>query len=255
MNTAPALLPETWLASPPSNLVVGVGAYASALALILGGEFIRTEQILVGPGPNEVGGFPRVLGGLERVFLVASSSHSAADLLRIHDVVWDWVEKLSPDGDQQELSILFVVPSASCESLAIPLAAGLGLERFEVGTPGHGLIRMDSPLPALFAAVATVPSQDLPPLRAQQAANRRHALLKALIKATEDEVPAAARRVNEAFVGQEYLLDLFCRPPSHRNGNQLRGWLNAVVTEEVTPYNAARSDGSPSDWLDEGRFS
>jgi hypothetical protein len=247
-------LVDTLIASPPHTLVVGQGTYARAFGHILGETLIDSDEILLGPVPNASGGYPRILGGLERAFVVASSNHSAADLLRIHDAIWDWVEKLSPNGDQHELSILFVVPPAGGESLVGALAAGLGLERFASGMPGHGWVRMDASLPELLAAVAATTPQDLPPLRARRAADRRHAVLKVLIEAPEDEVPDVARRVNEAFLGQEYLLDLFCLPPSHRNGNQLRGWLNAVVTEEVTPYDAARFGGSPSDWLDEDRF-
>ena len=45
----------------------------------------------------------------------------------------------------------------------------------------------------------------------------------------------AAQDLLNAFTRQEFLLDIFCRAPSHRHGNLLRGWLNGAVTGSVTP--------------------
>jgi hypothetical protein len=254
MNAVTTPIPEAWFSQPPHLLVVGEGAYACALAQILAAAHLRPDQIASEPAPNEAGAYPRVLEGLERVFLVAGISQSAADLLRMHDALWRWVEKLSPAGDQHELAILFVLPPSG-DGLARTLAAGLALEQFTPDLPGHGLAAMDDPLERLLAKATALVPQDLPPLRARQAADGRHTALAALPKATSNEARiAAALRVNEAFQGQEYLLDLFCRPPSHRHGNLLRTWLNAVVTNQVTPYNHDSSNESPADWLNETRF-
>jgi len=76
---------------PPQSLVVGDGAYSRALAMVLGAAFLTPEQIFPGPAPYESGAFPRVLGALERVFLVAGNGHGAADILRLHEAAWDWV--------------------------------------------------------------------------------------------------------------------------------------------------------------------
>jgi hypothetical protein len=247
-------IPETWFASPPHLLVVGGGAYARALAQVLAAGCLSSDDIASEPEPNEADAYPRVLGALEHVFLVAGTSHSAADVLRMHDGLWRWVEKLSPEGDQHELAILFVLPPTA-DGISKALAAGLGLEQFAPDVPGHGLALMDESLESLLAKSATILPQDLPPLRARQAADVRHEALKALRQAGPDEaLLTAARRVNEVFRGQEYLLDLFCRPPSHRHGNLLRTWLNGVVTGRVTPHDAGSSDGNPSDWLDKTRF-
>jgi hypothetical protein len=221
----------------------------------MGAAFLTPEQILAGPSPNESGGFPRVLVTLGRAFIIVGNSHGATEVLRMHDAAWDWVAKLSPEGDQHELSVIFVVSPAASESLERAIAAGLGLEGFTTGMPGHGLVRMDAALPELLAAAAAVPLRDLPPLRARQAADRRHTALKALLEtATEQQQIGAAQRVNEVFRDQEYLMDLFCRPPNHRNGNLLRSWLSTLVTKGVTPDGEASSDKGPAEWLDPTRF-
>jgi hypothetical protein len=257
LNSAipPVPLPKTWLASPPQSLVVGEGPYAQALGRIVGSAVIIPNQILGGPAPNEAGGYPLVLGTLARVFLVAGPSQTAADLLRVHDALWRWLDKLSPHGDQHELAILFILPPTG-DGISKALAAGLGLERFEPDVPGHSLALMDESLEGLLAKAAAIVPQDLPPLRARRAADARHSALIALRQAVSDEaLLTAAIRVNEVFRGQEYLLDLFCRPPSHRHGNLLRSWLNGLVTGQVTPQDEGSSGGNPSDWLDEARFS
>jgi hypothetical protein len=254
MSGSEILIPATWLEAPPRLLVVGEGPYARALAGILAAASLRPDELMTGPAPSESGGYPRVLGELQLVFMVAGVSQSAANLSRVHDALWHWVEKLSSDGDQHELSILFIIPPSSAESLVKSLAAGLGLECIGDGSPGHGWVKRDSPLAGVLEAAASIPPQDLPPLKVRQAADARHAALQDLRQAvTHEALLNATRRVNEVFRNEEYLLDLFCRPPSHRNGNQLRSWLNGTVTGSVTPYD--KSAESPLDWLSDTKFS
>jgi hypothetical protein len=249
-------IPASWLAEPPRSLVVGEGPYARALAGILAAAGLLPDEVMTGPAPNESGGYPRVFGKLQRVFVVAGASQSAADLLRVHDALWHWIEKLSPAGDQHELAILFIIPPSAVDSLARSLAVGLGLERIETGTPGHRWVRMDSPLAGILETAASITPQDLPPLKARQAAEARHAALLDLRQAVTDEARLnAARRLSELFRNEEYLLDLFCRPPCHRNGNRLRGWLNGIVTGHVTPQDQADATEGPADWLDDKLFS
>ena len=246
--------PETWLREPPTTLVVGDGPYAQALATTVGAAVIGPQEILAGPAPTEDEGHPQVLRRLGRAIIVAGINHSAADLVVLHDALWRWIEKLSPEGDQHELAILFVLPPTG-DALVQPLAAGLGLSHFERGVPGHGLALMDDNLSDLLAKAAAIVPQDLPPLRARRAADERYAALDALRKAVSDEaLVAGARRVLEAFRGQQYLIDIFCRPPSHRHGNQLRRWLNGIVTGQVTHHDSGRPDECPANWLDGSRF-
>jgi hypothetical protein len=257
MNPAPTPVPDAWRSSPPHLLVLGEGAYARALAQVLAAACIRPDEIAAEPAPNEVGGYTKVLGSLERVILVAGAGDTAADLLRWHEAVWQWIEKLSPEGDQHDVAILFVLADASGSSLADGLALGLGLEKIDPATTGHGIARMSDSLETLCTTLAAIRPMDLPPLRARRAANERHQALEMLKHAASLNEPAtlrvAAERVQVAFTGQEYNLDLFCRPPSHRNGNLLRGWLNRIVTGGVTPYDAGESVVGPLEWLTEAK--
>ncbi len=255
MTPATMPLPKTWRASPPHLLVLGEGAYAHALAQILTASFLRPEDISADPAPNEGGGYTKVLVNLEAVILVAGTGDAASDLLRWHESVWRWIEKLSHEGDQHDVAILFVLADASGSSLADGLALGLGLEKIDPATTGHGIARMSDSLETLCASLVAIRPMDLPPLRARRAANERHQALEMLKHAASLNEPtalhAAAERVQVAFEGCEYHLDLFCRSPSHRNGNLLRGWLNRIVTGGVTPYDAGESVVGPLGWLTE----
>jgi hypothetical protein len=62
-------------------------------------------------------------------------------------------------------------------------------------------------------------------------------------------VREAAREVLAAFSGCEYLLDVYCRPPSHQHGNLLRSWLNATVTEAVTQESWIENRRQIANWL------
>lgn len=194
-----------------------------------------------------------MLGDLQLVFLVMSANQSAADALRWHNAVWEWVMKLSPNGDQHELAMVFIVLAGDAARTTEALLTGLGLAGTDQAAAGHAIIPMDAPLADILAEVVRIQPMDLPPLRARQAADSRHASLRGLRCALEAgdsmESRAAAIRVIQAFGGHEYLLDLFCRPPSHRNGNLLRGWLNELVTSGVTPQNAHTVDDGPLAWL------
>ena len=249
MTPATMPVPDSWRTSPPHLLVLGEEVYARALAQILAASCLRPEEIAAEPTPNEGGGYTKVLGSLRKVFLVAGTGQTAADLLRMHDSLWRWVEKLSPDGIQHDLAILFVVQPAA-EGLEKAVAAGLGLLQFDADLPGHGVARMDESLANLLKTATSIRPQDFPPLRARRDADVRYAALKALLQAdSDDAVASAVRQVNEAFQGNDYLMDLFCRPPSHRNGNLLRKWLSKAVTGEVTPYSDDTPAASPRAWL------
>jgi hypothetical protein len=248
-----APVPYNWLAEPPRSLVVGDGAYAAALAMITGSEFITIDALNEGPEPNERGGYPRVLNAVERVFLVVGGNQSAAEALRCHESLWSWMGKMTLAGDQHELAIVFIVPAGDAARITAALVAGLGLAGVDPVTAGHAFIPMDTPLVELLAATIRIKPMDLPPLRARQAADTAHTALRGLRRALKAggffEIREAASRVLAVFDGQDYLLDLFCRPSSHRHGNLLRNWLNELVTSGVTPQNADAADGGPLAWL------
>jgi len=249
MNPATITVPDAWRTSPPHLLVLGEGAYARALAQVLGAPCLSPDEIASELMANEAGGYSKVLGSLQKVFLVAGTGQAAADLLRMHDSLWGWVEKLSPNGIQHDLAILFVVPPSK-DGLEKALAIGLGMVQFKADLSGHGVARMDESLTRLLKSASAIIPQDLPPLRARRKADVRYAALMALLQAASDDaVVSAGHRVNEAFQGDDYLMDLFCRPPSHQNGNLLRKWLSKAVTGEVTPYSDDTPAESPQDWL------
>lgn len=249
-------VPARWLVEHPRNLLIGDGPYALALGQVLGATCVGLDDLLFGPTMHDEGGFPQLLGSLEGVILVAGVGDTAADLLRWHEVVWQWIEKLSPEGDQHDVAILFVLADASGSSIADGLALGLGLEKIDPATNGHGFARMGDTLETLCTTLAAIHPMDLPPLRARKAANQRYQALEELKHAASLNEPtalhAAVEWVRSAFEGCEYHLDLFCRPPNHRNGNQLRTWLNGIVTGSVTPYDKAAE--SPLDWLCDTKF-
>jgi hypothetical protein len=243
-------VPPAWLSAPPTTLVIGHGPYARALGIILGAACLGSEDLLTGPAPNDAGGFPRVLAELERVFIVAGTSDNPSESLRVHTALWEWVMKLSPNGEQHELAIVFILPpNDGCRTVE-SITIGLGLTGVDPTEAGHAFVLMNASLEAVLTQVGRVRPMDLPPFRSRQAADVRHAALLAM-RSTEsgESLVDAAKRVIEVFRGQEYLLDLFCRPPSHRNGNQLRDWLNAVVTGDVTAYDGPELGGNPVDWL------
>lgn len=231
---------DEWLSDPPIMLAVGEGSYAAALAFVLGSVLIDASGPFTGSQENYEQPVPLVLRNLEQVILVAGAGNTASDLLRWHEAVWQWIEKLSPEGDEHDVAILFVLADASGSSLADGLAFGLGLEKIDPTTTGHGIARMSDSLDTLCTTLGAIRPMDLPPLRARRAANARHQALEELKDAASLNEPtalhASVEGVRIAFEGCEYHLDLFCQAPQHANGNRLRSLLQKIVTEEVTQY-------------------
>ena len=242
-------IPESWQFEPLETLVIGEGPYARSLALVLRAGRISPEQILVGIEVPQEGGVPQVLGGLKSAVFIAGASQSAADILGCHAALWRWIERLSPEREQHELAILFILPPSAGHVPAESLAIGLGCEKFDPES-GHAIARMGDSLESLCRALSAIRPCDLPPLRARQASNTRHKAIHQLIEAgSPNDFAQAARNVAECFRGQEYHLDLFCKPPSHRNGNQFRQWLRHTVTEGVTPDDLAKAMADLAKWL------
>lgn len=244
---------EIWLHAPPCSLVIGNDPYAQALAMVLGCGFMPPADLLAGPVEIPGLGFPRVLGGLERVFLVAESGSAPADVLRWHESMWGWIVRLSPVGDQHDLSVVFVLSDAGRGGFAQSLLTGLALTELEPEAHGHGIWRMTDRLLGLVTTIGTVRPLDLAALKARKRADVRHAAVTRLriALAQPDHVMAreAAVSLAAAFRGEEYNLDLFCRPPEHRHGNSLRQWLADCVTGAVTPEQWSDKRSEVAGWL------
>ncbi len=239
-------IPDEWQYVPPASLVAGGGSYAVALASILGTMAIAFDGLHAGPAPNASGGYPLVLQNLKQAFLVVPEDMSAADALRCHQSIWDWVGKLSSAGDQHELAFVFILPGNASKGYEEALAIGLSVPAIDPVATGHAVWPRSGALSGLLDLVTTMLSMDLLPLKARRAVDGKRLALKRLrVAVTQNDpmaIQATAHAVLNAFQAAEYNLDLFCRPPSHRHGNLLRGWLNALVTGHVT-----------QDWCDTGR--
>jgi hypothetical protein len=172
---------------------------------------------------------------------------TAVAALRCHDAVWRWVGKLAPAGDQHELTFVFILPPEVTQTIECTLAAGLGLTKLEPPNVGHAIWRECGSLGELLDRMTQTPPMDLLPLRARQRADSKYATLAKLrtTAAVGDAVAIreAVREVREAFSSNEYLLDVFCRTPSHRHGNLVRGWLRKVET----------AGDVREDWKEEGK--
>ena len=244
----PTSVPDPWLPNPPQTLLIGDGPYARSLAFIIGGAILPSDDLLSGVEEPQEGGLPQVFGSLERVIFVAGAVQSGSDLLRWHRALWIWIEKLSPEGEQHEVALLFVLPDSSVASLEESLAVGLGLKKLDSAS-GHGVVRMGDSMESLLGKLSAICPLDLPPLRARQTADAARVALHRLGRAHDPaDIRDAASKVLTIFSGREYHLDLFCRPPSHRNGNLLRGWLRAIVTDGVTP-DSVKEGNHLAEWL------
>ena len=246
-------IPDEWQNAPPQALAVGDGPYTTALATVLGIASIPLALLNARPEPNERGGYTRVLDGLERVFLVVPEDMQPAEALHCHRLIWGLVEKLSSAGDHHDLAFLFVLPADAPRSYEDSLAIGLAVPEINPATIGHGACRRSASLSELLSLAASTSRMDLPPLRARQTSDARHAALAHLrASVAQDDAPAAkeaARQVLAAFLGHEYHMDIFCRPPRHPHGHRLRAWLNDAVTSPVTQDWWAASKQHLAQWL------
>lgn len=246
-------LPIEWLHNHPEYLVAGDGPYSHALAFVLGTVPIRLDHLATGPSPTRDGGFPRVLGRLKSAFLVVPDEMPASEALRHHQRIWEWIERLSPDGEQHELAFFFVLPPCASPEYEGSLAVGLVVSEVDPATTGHAIWRSSSSLVDLFELMSRTHPLDAVSLCRRRASDSRRLALAQLRDAVDKGDPAlgvdAASQVLAAFRGQEYDLDLFCRPPSHRHGNQLRKWLKRTVTAAVTPEEWAEYRLNIADWL------
>jgi len=246
-------IPDELRYKSPESLVVGIGAYSAALASIMGSVAMAFDQIHDGPEPDIGGGYPRVLDNLKRVFFVVSDDMSAAEALRCHQAIWNWVEKLSCAGDQHDLVFIFILPATASKEYEDALAVGLCVPEIVPATTGHAVWRSSGTLLGLLDLVTATRPMDLLPLMARRTVDaKRLALARLRVVIMQNDyavIREAAQAVLDAFHSAEYHLDLFCRPPSHRHGNLLREWLHADVTGPVTHDWCATGRNQIADWL------
>lgn len=249
----PTSFPDEWRSTPPQALAVGDGPYTAALATVLGIASIPLALLHAGPEPNDRGGHTRVLDDLERVFLVVPEDMQAAEALHCHCLIWGLVEHLSAAGDHHDLAFVFILPADASRSYEDSLAIGLAVPEIDPATTGHGVSRRSASLFELLDLAASTHPLDLPPLRARQASDTRHAALSKLRGAVAQDDPyaasEAARQVLSAFARHEHFLDQFCCPPRHPHGHLLRAWLSAAVTGPVTQDWWTVSKQHLAEWL------
>ena len=249
----PSPIPAEWLNAPPQSLAAGDGPYTAALAAVFAMASIPLAHLKAGLESNDRGGHTRVFEDLKRVFLVVPDDMPPAGALHCHQLVWELVENLSSAGGEHDLAFLFILPADAPRSYEDGLAIGLAVPEIDPATTGHAVWRRSGPLSGLLDLVASIQPMDLPPLRARQASDTRHAALARLRAAVAQDDPStakeAAREALAAFFGREYYLDLFCRPPRHPNGHRLRDWLKDAVTSPVTQDWWAASKQHLAQWL------
>lgn len=228
-----------WLRKPPHGLVVGAGAYTRALALILRYDRITLEEFKAFLPPSPGSGLPLVLTELQRVLLVADAQPSAGDVVRGVDQVWLWIAQLSRLGPDHEVAFLLIGPPGNQDGFREALAVGLALSPDDMLGQGYGFARMGDSLENLMGVLASVCPSDHVCLTNRRARDNRRASMRNLAESVRvgeiTQVVQAAAIATAAFAGQMHLLDLFCRAPSHANGNSLRSRLHTLVTGGVTP--------------------
>jgi hypothetical protein len=231
-------IPEKWKDESPECLVGGDGPYAAALAATFETVAISLNQLRSEPEQKAGGGFTRVLENLKRSFVVVPDSMSPVEALACHESLWSWVQKLTAGKDQHDLVFVFLLPATASASWKKALLVGLGVDGIAPTTIGHVIWQHSGCLRELLDLVVNTKPCDLVALRARRAADAKHLVIERLrVAMTNDDLSAgrnAAREVLSAFSGYEYQLDLFCRPPSHPNGNLLRRWLTTAVNDSVT---------------------
>lgn len=221
--------------------------------MVLGSGMISLDALRGGSLADAGGVNPRVLEDLRRVLLVVPSHFAAADTLRCHKSVWEWVSTLSSAGDQHELAFIFVLPPEASSADEGGLALGLSVDFISPLSTGHAVWRQSGSLDELLALLNQTRPMDLLPLKARRAADAKRNALAQLRAASLQDDPSlavrAAKTVLDVFAGMEHSLDIYCCPPSHQHGNHLRTWLRALVTGNVTPQQWMSTKQQFNDWV------
>ena len=235
----PIAFPDEWLGYPPEMLVVGNGPFATALSQVLAAAQIGSDDMIFLPEADNNGKYPRVLNDLQRVFFVVDPAKSAADALMVHDVVWEWVQRLTALKARHQLAIQFIIPRNAEREFREAMCIGLSLTDLDMEIEGYGVCSMEDGLFSLVRLASRIFPKDFIILKNRRNADGRRLALTsfrtAVMQGDDVIIREAAIEVETTFRKKRHYLDLFCNPPRHSNGNSLRSLLEGVVTGSVTP--------------------
>ncbi len=247
---------DEWSAAPPHLLVAGDGPFAVALGQVLSGTMISLNALDERAQEDEVAGGEsyHLLEELHSIMMIVPLNAGFTDVARWVDQVWGMVERFSSAKDQHDLRWLFVPVANDHVRLEEGLRAVLAMQTgAQLTTHGYGVWCPQRSLEALVGGWQTIDPTDLFTLRARRNRDGRWRALRALLDAVQGENPeavvAVANEVATHFFKHEYLLDVFCRPPSHQHGNKFRHWLAEIVTHGVTPHLDINSRSAVEGWL------
>jgi hypothetical protein len=234
-------LVSQWRKSPPRVLVAGDGALARALALVTGGAQMTPEDLAAGPDSLDDRDVPRVFEKLDTVFIVLGPQHGAGTALCWVELCWSLVERVSSMEEEHEVRFVFVSTVPGSVAMEESFAVGLAASPADIPQLGYAVWVDPANLRALQDLLNGMKACDLKALRGRRRADSRRQALRGLLREAKEGkgAPATlatlAQKVLIAFERREMDLDLFCYPPTHCHGNQLRHWLSEAVTGEVTP--------------------
>lgn len=237
--------------------MAGNGPLAEVLGQVLSGDVIGIEALDMEPlqAEEEGGGYP-LLKELHSVMMVVPMSAGLTDVARWVDQIWRLVGRFSSAGDQHDLRWVFVPVASESGRIEEGLGAFLAVpSEAQLTSLGYGIWCPQYSLEELGRVWRSIHPKDLLALRARQNRDGRRRALSTLLGTLQgddpDAVVAAANEVATQFPDKEdFLLDVFCRPPDHHlNGGKLRRWLAEVVTRGVTPHLCSSSRSEVEGWL------
>lgn len=235
--------------------MVGNGPYAKTLASLLEAGFVPLERVEAPVETDSEGRTFLIFEDLERVLFVVPHGMSDSEILRHHRRLLEWVARLSSAGDQHDLTFIFILDDSSHGGFKNALAAGLGIAAI-IPETGHTVFPKSGALSELLDLLRLGRPFDLASLRARQASDSKRTALARLRLAVgrneSAEARAAAEDILRLFAGREHLIDLFCRPPAHQNGNSLRHWLREVSIGSLAQGDWRTAVGNLADWLGTG---
>lgn len=249
---------SNWLANPPHLLVAGDAPLAAALGQVLGGAVIPLNALDEQIQEDEVaaGVSYHLLEELQTVMVILPLSAGLTDVARWGDQIWKLVERFSSMGDQHDLRWVWVPIVGNSARIEEGLRVVLSLppDVLDMAGYGYGIWNPKQSLLDLGRVWQSICPADLLTQRARRNRDGRRRALGMLLGALQgydpDAVVAAAQEVMAQFSKEkEFLLDVFCQPPSHPNGGELRRWLTEVVTCGVTPHRCSSSRSKVEGWL------